>query len=333
MNESAHKKPTLRDIARTAQVSVATVSRVLNQSTKVNEATRDHVNGIIAQVGYAPSSIARALSSGRSYLVGVLVPTLNHMIFARFLESFEQTLAESRRTMIVAVTKGDPEVEAAKARELLRIGVDALALTGLTRSPRFSTMVSATTPVVLTSCFDPNAAYPTIGYDNRAVAKLALRHLTELGHQRIAVVHGEVGLNERTQMRLDGLAESTGTARLTYYDTTLDFSGGSAAAARIAIEGRDTTAVLCLSDALALGALFELNRRGIRVPEDLSLMGFDNMEWTAHSAPRLTTVRMNISEMGRIAAQEIARALDSNATILPTAIPCELALRESTRQI
>lgn len=333
MDENVYKKPTLRDIALVAQVSVATVSRVLNKSSKVSEATRCHVNRIIEQAGYEPNSIARALSSGRSNLVGVLVPTLNHMIFARFLESFEMTLAESGRTMVVAVTLGQPKVEEAKARELLRIGVDALVLTGLTRSPNFSSLISSATPVVLTSCFDTNAAYPTIGYDNRAAAQIALVHLIELGHRHIAVVHGDAELNDRTRMRLEGLTEVPGETQLTYYKTTLDFSGGSSAAARLVSDDIGVTAVLCLSDVLALGVLFELIRCGIRVPEDLSLVGFDNMEWTAHSSPRLTTVRMNVSEMGRIAAKEIASALDSNTTIRPIAIECELALRESTRQV
>lgn len=302
------KRANLRDVAKAAGVSVATVSRVLNEPGLVKKDTLDRVQKAITELRFVPSAAARAINSGRTRFVGALVPTLDNAIFARFLAALERKLSENDLSLVVATTESDLEVEAKKAKGLVDIGAEGLIVTGAAHTAEFHDLLDRTMiPTIITSYFDNASALPTIGYDNKAAAQLALRHLIELGHRQIAVVHGPVHNNDRTIARLSGLREIDWEGQLTTIETEISLRGGTEAAARILSYPTKPDAILCLSDVVALGVLFGLQSKGVSVPEEVSLMGLDDLPSSACSVPSLTTVHLPVSRMGERAAVALER--------------------------
>ena len=324
------KKPTLRDVSREAGVSVATVSRVLNDSPRVTPETRALIEDAIKRLGFTPSPMARALNTGRTQTIGALVPTLDHAIFAKFLESLEKRLAHHGFSLVVSTTDSNPETETQKARKLLGMGAEGLIVSGKKRGPDFDDLIARfDVPVVITSYFDSTARYPTIGYDNQTAAELAINYLRKLGHRHICVVHGPTADNDRTIARLRGVGLHADTLSITNLETTLDVIGGSRIAERIIQSGMEVSAILCLSDVLALGVLFAFQRLNISVPDDISVMGFDNLEWSPHSSPPLSTLNLPVDEMGSKSADALCGWLNDELPIKPALLATTLVERET----
>jgi len=257
-----------------AGVSDATVSRAINKPDTVSGATRERILQAIIETGYIPNRAAKAMASGRTHTVGALIPTLDHAIFAKFLNALEAELSTQGYGLIVAVTEGNPNIEIQKAEKLISMGVEGLVVSGLAHNDKLLNYTSrANTPIVATSYFEPTSNIPTVGYDNERAAKRAAQHLMSLGHQNIAVAHGPISNNDRTRSRIRALSAIGGNVRFRFIETTLDHVGGSAAAERLAPHD---TALLCLSDVLAVGALHRLTTLNFSIPDDLSVMGFDN---------------------------------------------------------
>lgn len=325
------KRANLRDVAKAADVSVATVSRVINSPNAVTESTRRRVQEAIDQLNFVPSAAARAINSGRTRFVGALVPTLDNAIFARFLDALEKRLGVHQLSLVVATTDYELDTEAAKAKELLDIGAEGLIVVGVTHTPEFHALIERTKrPAIATSFFDPDGVLPTIGYDNAAAARIAMQHLHDLGHRRIAVVHGPELSNDRTQARLDGIREMRLGLELSFFEANVSLQGGVEAADAMHTAGSRPEAILCLSDVLAMGTLFGLQKRGIDVPGDLSLMGLDDLPGSAVAVPALTTVHLPVSRMGELAANALADWVESDKRPHSMQLPATLVTRNST---
>ncbi len=325
------KRANLRDVAKAAGVSVATVSRVLNEPGVVKKETLEKVQKAIADLRFVPSAAARAINSGRTRFVGALVPTLDNAIFARFLAALERRLSQDGLSLIVATTESDLEVEAEKAKGLVDIGAEGLIITGATHAAEFHDLIERTRiPTIVTSYFDVSNPFPTIGYDNKAAAQLALRHLIKLGHRRIAVIHGPVHNNDRTQARLSGLHELNWDGEITTVETEINLRGGTEATARIVNRSVKPDAILCLSDVVALGVLFGLQSNGISVPDEVSLMGLDDLPSSAVAVPSITTVHLPVSTMGERAAIALARWISTQERPEPERLEADLVERSST---
>ncbi|MCZ0963780.1 substrate-binding domain-containing protein [Paracoccus benzoatiresistens] len=325
------RRANLRDVAAAAGVSVATVSRVLNAPEAVTQETRTRVQAAIDELRFVPSAAARAINSGRTRIVGALIPTLDNAIFARFLDAVESQLAPYRLSLIVATTSDDPKQEAEKAQRLVDIGVEGLIVSGITHSDVLYRLIERTQlPAIATSYFDAGYRFPTIGYDNRAAAEIALRHLTELGHRDIAVIHGPKHNNDRTRARIAGLKDAGLPVRLSFHQSHLSLGGGSTAANRILSSGKHVSALLCLSDVLATGALFTLRCNGIEVPRSMSLMGIDDLPASTFSDPPLTTVRLPVREMGCEAGKALADWVEQQQVPQSQELWPELIVRQST---
>ncbi|MEJ6392986.1 LacI family DNA-binding transcriptional regulator [Gymnodinialimonas sp. 2305UL16-5] len=328
------KRATLRDVARHAQVSVATVSRVLNKSELVSTDTRNRVNQAIDVLEFVPSAAARSLSSGRSRAIGALVPTLDHAIFARYLDTLEDQLSGHGYALIVAVTGGVAEVEERKVHNLLDMGIEGLIVSGKRHTKGFAACVERfAVPTLITSYYDPDAQYPTIGYDNSAIAQAALAHLKSLGHHSIAVVHGPTDVNDRIAARIAAIEEAAGEAQVRFVPVSMRVEGGADAVARMVEQGPLPSAILCLSDVQALGALFELQRRNITVPDEVSLMGFDDLEWSAVSFPGITSIQLPAAEMGSVASDAIVDWLRTGNRATPKRLEAHIVERGSTRAL
>ncbi|WP_170406477.1 LacI family DNA-binding transcriptional regulator [Ruegeria arenilitoris] len=325
------KRANLRDVAKAAGVSVATVSRVLNEPGIVKRDTLEKVQKAIADLRFVPSAAARAINSGRTRFVGALVPTLDNAIFARFLAALERKLSEDGLSLIVSTTESEPAVEAIKAKGLVDIGAEGLIVTGATHSDEFHSLIERTMiPTIITSYFDGTNPLPTIGYDNKAAAQLALQHLIELGHRQITVVHGPVHNNDRTLARLSGLRSVHWEGQFTTVETDISLRGGAEAAVRIVGNSAKTDAILCLSDVVALGVLFGLQSKGISVPEEISLMGLDDLPSSAVAVPSITTVHLPVSRMGERAAIALARWISTQERPEAEMLEAKLIERNST---
>ncbi len=325
------KRANLRDVATAAEVSVATVSRVLNSPDVVQKDTRAKVERIIAELGFRPSAAARAINSGRTRIIGALIPTLENDIFALTIEAIENRLGDFGYSLVVATTGEDPNDEARRAKELLDIGAEGIFFPGVTHSPELFAMLEyANVPAVAISYFERGFTYPTIGYDNKEAARMALSHLTELGHRNIAVIHGPTERNDRTRARLDGLKEAPQDVVLHYFETDLSVAGGAIAVREAQVTGKKYDAYLCTSDAQAFGVMFELQRLGLRIPEDTSLIGLHDLPTAEFTNPRLTTIRLPARTMGRMAAEALAKWLDTGQRPVPICLATTLKDRDTT---
>lgn len=331
---SFRKRANLRDVAKAAGVSVATVSRVLNSPSLVSEDTRTRVRSAIDTLHFVPSAAARAINSGRTRMVGALIPTLDNAIFARFLSALEDGLGEYGLSLVVATTDGEENTEAKKAERLVDIGVEALIVSGVSHSAAFDDLVRRTRlPAIATSYFDAGYHMPAIGYDNAAAAAIALQHLTAAGHREIAVFHGPMDRNDRTRARLKGLKDAAGDARLHFFAAEITMEGGAEATRTFLTSRGRCTALLCLSDVLAISALFELRRHGLDVPGQISVIGIDDLPASAYTDPRLTTVRLPVGRMGRETAHAVGEWIEQQTVPTSRSLDSSLVLRDSTRDI
>jgi LacI family transcriptional regulator len=331
--QSQSKAVGVRELAQATGLSVATISRVLNDSKDVSIKARAAVQKAIRQTGYSRNPAARALSTQRSRTIGAIIPTLAHSIFATFLNAIEQELAQHGYALVIATTGGDSDTQTRRAHDLIDLGAEALIVSGVQHSKEFFKLVKARAiPVIATSLYDPKSALPTIGYDNYALGRAAIKHLVDLEHRHIAVVFGPLATNDRTALRLSGVrAEAGRKLTLRFFETGLDVVGGTQAA-QIAMSTPNwqPSAFLCLSDVLALGVLFEAQRRQLKVPRDLSLMGFDDLDWAKVCEPSLTTIALPTAQMGQQAARALVNKLDHGAKLGSICLEASLIARAST---
>ncbi|MCV0427933.1 MAG: substrate-binding domain-containing protein [Roseibium sp.] len=336
-NPSGTKKLGVRALAKMTGFSTGTISRVLNNSALVNAETRRQVLEAIDKAGYTRNPAARALATQRTKTIGAVVPTLAHSIFARFLNAIEQELAGRGYALVIATSGEDADTEERRARELIDLGAEGVILSGAVHNVSLLEFLSAgKIPVICTSVCKGQNGLPAIGYDNAALGQKALRFLVSLGHKNLLVLHGPKQNNDRTRLRIEGVmtgASETG-AKVQLLETTLDVAGGTKSAADyFSSKHPGASAVLCLSDVLALGVLFEAGRRGISVPGDLSLMGFDDLDWAAHSVPSLTTIRLPTARMGTHVAKALMGKLDSAEPIETLRLDAEIVQRESVADV
>ena len=324
----------VRDLARSTGFSVATISRVINGADHVAPETRRQVLAAVAAQGYVPNPAARALSTRRSRTIGAIIPTLAHSIFATFLNAVERELAGHGYALVIATTGGDPHLEFQRASDLLDLGAEGLIVTGAVRDKAFARLIdNRRLPVVATSIYAPSSTVPTIGYDNRALGRLAVQHLRGLGHENIAVLHGPLQHHDRTVLRVAGVRAAARGAQLSLIECSLDTAGGVQGARAALCQRPRPSAILCLSDVLALGAMFEARRAGLAVPRQLSIMGFDDLDWAALCDPPLTTLHLPTTEMGQLAARALVGFLDKGLAIVPQRLDAAIVVRQSTAAV
>lgn len=327
----------VRALAKETGYSVATISRVLNGSSAVKKATREKVLEAARQQNYFPNPMARALATNRTRVIGAVIPTIEHSIFATFIRAIEETVGKNGYSLVIALTNFDMSIEKTRAFQLMNMGAEALIVSGLAHDQELLDGAAARgVPVLCTSIYNAEAELPTIGYDNYGLGVQAAGFLRNLGHQKIGVIFNDPRENDRTTLRLEGVQSVLGNGDNTAY-TVAQFSvnGGGIAARQLFEEtGLQPTAILCLSDVLALGVLFEAQRLHLNIPLDLSLMGFDDLEWSSATSPPLTTIQLPVIEMGKTTAEVLIDHLE-NGTHLTSRLMDSSALivRGSTRKL
>lgn len=329
------KKPgKIRDVAREAGLSIATVSRAMNGSQSVSAKTRERVLMASQRLNYLPNPAARALSTNRSKTIAAIIPTLEHSIFAKYLTAIEKTLAGRGYSLVIALSNANEQEELDAARLLLGMGAEAFILSGTEHSAALVDLFDRhSIPHAYTSVWVPESPIPTIGYDNSALASAAIDYLYGKGHRRVAVLHGPLAQNDRTRARKAGaLAAKRRRLKLVFHEADLSVGGGKRAMASVLARKEDCSAVLCFSDVLALGSYFALHEAGLRIPDDVSVMGFDNLDWTEHVAPPLTTINLPVDEMGESVARQLIDHLEDNTPIEPEFHAGRIIERASVRR-
>ncbi|MEM9043117.1 MAG: LacI family DNA-binding transcriptional regulator [Pseudomonadota bacterium] len=325
----------IRDVATETGLSTATISRVMNGAENVSPKTRARVLEACQRLDYFPNPAAKALSTAKSKTIAAIIPTIEHSIYAKYIAAIEQTLAKRGYSIVLAISNADEESELEAAHKLLGMGAQAFILSGAAHRPELSDMfIRRGVPFVFTSVWNAVNSAPTIGYDNFEFASRAVTYLSEKGHSQIAVLHGPLSESDRTRARCDG-ARSAGSEGicLRFFETTLDVTGGRSAINRVLQERRDITAVLCFSDVLALGVYFGLSSEGLTVPGDISVMGFDNLDWSAAVVPGLTTIDLPAGQMGEHVAAQLVAHLETGTPIMPTKLDASIVERGSVKTI
>ena len=330
-------RPRLKEVAERAGVSVATVSRALSRPDLVNAATLGLVRKTAAALGYIPVGAARTLVSGRSGIIGAVVPTLDHVAFACAIQSTQTALDAAGYQLLVAAHEYSPAAESAAIRAMVSRGVDALMLVGGDRlDETWAMLTAAQIPVLLT--WSSDARLPCIGFDNELAGRLAAQHLMSLGHRTIGMISGARRVNDRARLRLEGVRaalreQGCDLPEWRVSDQSFTFAGGRTGLAELLATADPPTAVIGGNDLLATGALFEAQARGLRVPQDLSVVGIDNLDIAHHVTPALTTVHLPTARLGAEAAQHLLARLAGEARPDRTMLPIELVVRGSTAPI
>jgi LacI family transcriptional regulator len=326
----------IRDVAECAGVSIATVSRALNNPEVVRPASRARIEAAIAQLGYFPDAAARALSSGRTRTIGAIVPTVDNVTFARGIDALQRYLATEGYLLLLATSSYEPDIEFKQARNMISRGVDGLVLIGDLHSESLRRLLAAQhIPFINVSVYLPDKPYASVGIDNDRAGYRACRYLLDLGHRAIGMVAALTANNDRAGARVDGVRRAMAEAGLELRPEwlvevryKLD-DARSAARSLFAMPSRPT-ALVCANDTVAYGVLLEAERHGLEVPRDLSIVGFDDLEWSRHLRPTLTTMSLPTEEVWMRAGEYLVNVLAGKPTELHHEVDFSLVVREST---
>jgi len=336
---SDQTSPTLDDVARAAGVSTATVSRCLNTSGKVSESTRQRVMQAVERLGYMPNFGARALAAKRTFTIGAIIPTMENAIFARGLQAFQERLHDRGYTLLVSSTAYRPELEAEQIKALVARGADGLLLIGYARQPEVYAFLQArATPTLLAWAYRPDHPQPAIGFDNRRAMQALADKVLAMGHRHLAVISGVIKGNDRAAARVDGIRGALSDAGLDpagtpVLETPYEIENGAAAAQDLLRSHPRTTALMCVNDVLAVGAMQGARDMGLLVPEDVSVTGFDDIELARIVQPQLTTVHVPHREMGRLAADELVAMVEKSSRGESSELSSTLRIRGSLRAL
>lgn len=329
-------QPRLADVARLAGVSTATVSRALNQPATVTAELRERVQRAVEALGYVPHGAARALASRRSNTIGAVVPTIDNAIFARNIQALQARLFEYGRTLFLASSDYDYAREQREVQSLVERGIDGLILVGEEREQLvYRLLEKKHLPYVTTWLYDENSSHPCVGFDNHQAAYQIASYLLDIGHRDIAMVAGITIGNDRAAARVEGVRAALADRDIQFAHGQLvehayEIAEGRRAASRLLASPHRPTAIICGNDVLAFGVLFECRSRGVDVPHEISITGFDDLDLAANVDPPLTTIHVPAAEMGRRAADYLLAQLEKTSTPRKTQLQATLVVRETT---
>jgi LacI family transcriptional regulator len=331
---------TIKDVARIAGVSIASVSRVINNGPKVSQATIKKVNQVMQEIGYTPNANARALVTRKSITIGVVIPELSDPFFASLASGVDKVARDNAMQLLLS-TAGQ---SAASERAAINLLLERRCQTIVMHSKKLpdSELISLSKQVpglVLINRYIAAIKHKCIWLDNTAGGKIAARYFLTLQHHNIACISSKYQIEDPT-LRLNGFATTLAEAGapidpqlITY--ALPDQQGGEAAAQRLIASGLPFSAIFVYNDAMAIGAISTLEDNGYSVPGDVSVIGFDDVLIARYSRPRLTTLHYPIEEMAQQAAQLALNCVNDDAITAPHSdshsyLP-RLVKRESTR--
>lgn len=329
------RAPTLEDVAQEANVSTATVSRVLNKPDEVREALKARVEAAIRRLGYVQNAGARALVVG-SQTIGAIFPTIDHAIFAKGIDALQRRLESAGLQLLIATSDYDADLEDRRARNLVLHGAQGLALCGCEQNASLLEFIRQRgLPTVHVLVSPGPAGMQCIGFDNVAAMLPAVQYLIDIGHKQIGMLAGITAHNDRAAARVAGVRLAMKRAGLPLPPERIVERPYDLAAARDGLRAllrtpHPPTAVLCGNDVLAEGALLEALAIGMQVPGDLSIVGFDDLEVSKHMVPPLTTVHVPTARMWQMAADRLVALIRKDVPPEAGALETPLIVRGST---
>lgn len=330
------QRPRMVDVGQRAGVSACTVSRAFSAPETVRPEILERVMRAADELNYSVNSAAKALRLQTTHIFGVLIPTLEYDLFAKLVSSFQSTLSSSGYAPVVVTTGFDNARLFEHVETIVARGAEGLLVVGKIQDEKVRRFLERThLPIVATYSFVEDMA-PSIGFDNYQSAQQAIDYLLSLGHRHLAMLAGPTQGNDRQQSRIQAFhdAQAAHEPGVEWpviqhaYDNA--YAAGAQSLRDLLAQHPQTTAIICNSDTFAIGALLEAQRLGVRVPQDLSIIGHDDLELAALLNPALSTVAVPAREMGRRCAQALLNAKRYGAAIQPYRLDASLIIRGST---
>lgn len=335
--DSSPEKPVgLRQVATVAGVSTATVSRAINAPDTVSPELRRRIEIVIRELGWVPSGAARALATKRTFTVGAVFPSLAEGLYARAIDALQDKLNARNYTLLLAHSRYSFDEEYRQVAKLVERGVDGLVLVGATRPPEIDNFLrKQKVPYVNTFVYRTDSDAPCIGSDSHAALYQMTEYLIGLGHRRFGMIAQAIAGNDRAQARWEGVH-----AALAQYGIAIPphhllqghwtISEGRALFRKMMERKPWPTVVIGGNPFLAVGALLESQLMNIRVPEEMSIVGYDDIEIMAELPIPLTTVRGPSDEVGRHAASVILQLIEGKTNVRSVELPSRMIVRASS---
>ena len=325
---------TMKDIARLAQVSTSTVSHVINGSRFVSDEIREKVMRIVAELNYTPSAVARSLKVRETKTIGLLVTATNNPFFAEVMAGVEQYCQKNQYNLIIATTGGDAKRLQQNLQTLMHKQVDGLLL--MCGDSRFQADIelAISLPLVVMDWWFTELNADKILENSALGGYLATKALIDAGHRKIGIITGNLKKSV-AQNRLQGYKNALSEAKIALnphwiVESHFDFEGGVLGIQSLLTQSSRPTAVFCCSDTIAVGAYQAIQQQGLRIPQDLSIMGYDDIELARYLSPPLSTICQPKDELGKLAVETLLQRIKNpNENYLTLVLEPTCVLRES----
>jgi LacI family transcriptional regulator len=331
-------KVTMRDVARLAGVSVATVSAVINGGPKVSQLRSERVRQAMEALDYYPDQVARSLKVGKTGVVGMVIPDITNSFFAHLIRGTEDVARQHGYSVILCDSAEDPQQERLLLNTLFSRRVDGVLMACSDASAAYDRLMRRRFPMVFVDRIPRGLTHSAVSTDNVAAACQATRHLIELGHTRIAFLTGRLGLSPHAG-RLEGFRQAMEGANLPIRECYLcQGDGQTETGYRIGSEllGMETppTAIVSSNHNVMLGLMRAVAQLGLKCPSDVSVVGFDDSAWSMHHTPRLTVIAQRADQIGKTAFEMLLKKMQAPESEPPqpelVLVPAELRIRDST---
>jgi LacI family transcriptional regulator len=329
--------PTIKDVAKKANVSVATVSRVLNNLPGFSDKTKQKVLNVIKEIEYQPNAIARGLINKRTQTIGVMFPSVSSMLSSMILKGIEQAAHQHNFSVVVCNTAGIRTME--YLRVLGEKQVDGIIFTSeFLKDEYHRVLQSMRIPVLLVLSGSHSNTVPYVIVDDKLAAYQATEYLIKKGHTKIAIISGTNEDLLAGVLRINGFLQALQDNGIQYNDQRhvigdFTFKSGCDAMEKLLQRAPDTTAVFATSDEMAAGVLTVAAKHGIRVPDQLSVIGFDNLKLAEMVTPPLTTVEQPLIKMGEYAAEKLITMIETGKMIDSSIMPHRIVERQSVKSL
>jgi LacI family transcriptional regulator len=334
---------TIKDIAKETGLSIAAVSYVLNNKEGVGAETRELVMEAVERLGYIPNYTARGLASRRSHLIGICSPQtepgsrlmFDNPFYSKLFSSIEYECRIRGYHVIISGTDADESfLKLAQQRSL-----DGMIIIGSYSKGFYSELKKANIPIVLVDTYQNPERFHEVRIDDKLGGYMATKYLIDKGHKKIAFISGALREKGVTQLRFDGYRNALRESGITFeeklvFPGIVSFQSGVDNAKEVVTNTEGVTAVFCTADIIAMGAIKKVLEMGMKVPDDISIMGFDNLNISEYTSPSITTVSQDIELKGKAAVEIILGEINGEVTEPQcTILPLEIIERQSTKQI
>lgn len=332
-------KPTIKDVAAAANVSIATVSRILNNQSGYSEQTKEKVVKVIKEIGFQPSAVARGLVSKKTRTIGVLLPNVTASFSAKLLNGIEESAHENDYSVVVCNTNLNGNRTLDYLKVLGEKKVDGLIFTSDAVTQEYDDALSKLgVPVILAATMSYRFPYPYVKVDDTQASYHATEYLIKKGHKNIAMISGDPNDELAGMTRINGFTKAMKAYALNVDHELIahgdfGFLSGKRCMELLLTKRHSFTAVFAASDEMALGALSVAYEHGLKVPEDFSVIGYDNTSLAEMATPPLTTVGQPLRKMGNIAINKLMRMIEHGETETSVIMSHQVIERNTVKQL